>query len=158
MVWVLVLLLLGAAAFAQAPAAPALEGDGDLTLVATDIMARGIDVEDISHVINFELPNEPESYVHRIGRTGRAGRSGEAILFAASRERRLLRAIEPFTRAWLFAPPHALKPFYHTNLSKWIGWDKFANLEVPTLVIRGHRDIVFEQPTFEKVAQAIPGA
>ncbi len=70
----------------------------------------------------------------------------------------LLRLIAPLTRAWLSAPPHALKPFYHTNLSKWIGWDKFANLQVPTLVIRGHRDIVFERPMFEKVAQAIPGA
>jgi len=70
----------------------------------------------------------------------------------------LLRIIEPFTRAWLSAPPHALKPFYHTNLSKWIGWDKFANLQVPTLVIRGHRDIVFERPMFEKVAESILGA
>jgi len=70
----------------------------------------------------------------------------------------LLRMIGPFTRAWLSAPPHALKPFYHTNLSRWVGWDKFANLQVPTLVIRGHRDIVFERPMFEKVAESIPGA
>ena len=70
----------------------------------------------------------------------------------------LLHIIDPFTRTWLSAPPHTLKPFYHTNLSKWVGWEKFAELQVPTLVIRGHRDIVFEQPMFEKVAQAIPGA
>ena len=70
----------------------------------------------------------------------------------------LLRMIGPFTRTWLSAPPHALKPFYHTNLSKWIGWEKFASLQVPTLVIRGHRDIVFERPMFEKVAESIPGA
>ncbi len=70
----------------------------------------------------------------------------------------LLRLIGPFTRSWLSAPPHALKPFYHTNLSKWTGWDKFANLQVPTLVLRGHRDLVFERPLFEKVARSIPGA
>ena len=70
----------------------------------------------------------------------------------------LLRIISPLTRAWLAAPPHTLKPFYHTNLSKWVGWEHFTNLQVPTLVIRGHRDIVFEQPMFEKVAVSIPGA
>ncbi len=70
----------------------------------------------------------------------------------------LLRLIGPLTRNWLSAPPHALKPFYHTNLSKWIGWEKFAQLQVPTLVIRGHRDLVFDRPLFEKVAQSIPGA
>ncbi|MEQ8264207.1 DEAD/DEAH box helicase [Pseudohaliea sp.] len=66
-------------------------------VVATDVAARGLDVERVSHVINYDIPNDPEAYVHRIGRTGRAGRSGEAILFAASRERRLLRAIERAT-------------------------------------------------------------
>ncbi|MEM1110686.1 MAG: DEAD/DEAH box helicase [Pseudomonadota bacterium] len=66
-------------------------------LVATDVAARGLDVERISHVINYDIPYDVEAYVHRIGRTGRAGRSGEAILFAANRERRLLRAIEKST-------------------------------------------------------------
>jgi len=70
----------------------------------------------------------------------------------------LLRIIEPFTRQWLSAPPHALKPFYKQNLSKWTGWDKFAALQVPTLVIRGHRDLVFERPMYEKVARSIPGS
>ena len=70
----------------------------------------------------------------------------------------LLRLIAPLTRTWLSAPPHALKLFYHANLSKWIGWEKFAGLQVPTLVIRGHRDIVFERPMFEKVAKSILGA
>ncbi len=70
----------------------------------------------------------------------------------------LLRIIGPFTRNWLSAPPHALKPFYHQSLSKWVGWDKFAALTVPTLVIRGHRDAVFEKPAFERVAKSIPGA
>ena len=67
-------------------------------VVATDVAARGLDVERISHVINFDVPYDSESYVHRIGRTGRAGRSGEAILFIAPRERNMLRVIERATR------------------------------------------------------------
>jgi len=67
-------------------------------LVATDVAARGLDVERISHVINYDIPYDTEAYVHRIGRTGRAGRSGEAILFVAPREQRLLRTIENGTR------------------------------------------------------------
>jgi ATP-dependent RNA helicase DeaD len=67
-------------------------------LVATDVAARGLDVDRISHVINYDVPTDPESYVHRIGRTGRAGRKGEAILFITPRERGLLRAIERSTR------------------------------------------------------------
>ena len=73
--------------------------DGQLDIVvATDIAARGLDVERISHVFNYDIPTDTESYVHRIGRTGRAGRSGDAILFIAPRERHLLRAIERATR------------------------------------------------------------
>jgi ATP-dependent RNA helicase DeaD len=67
-------------------------------LVATDVAARGLDVERITHVVNYDVPYDTESYVHRIGRTGRAGRSGEAILFIAPRERTLLRLIERATR------------------------------------------------------------
>jgi len=67
-------------------------------LVATDVAARGLDVPRISHVINFDIPTDTEAYVHRIGRTGRAGRRGDAILFVAPREQRLLRAIERATR------------------------------------------------------------
>ncbi|MGW4123355.1 DEAD/DEAH box helicase [Nocardia sp. NPDC004711] len=67
-------------------------------LVATDVAARGLDVERISHVVNYDIPHDTESYVHRIGRTGRAGRSGDALLFVAPRERRLLDAIERATR------------------------------------------------------------
>lgn len=66
-------------------------------LVATDVAARGLDVGRISHVLNYDIPYDTESYVHRIGRTGRAGRKGEAILFVAPKERRLLRAIEKAT-------------------------------------------------------------
>jgi ATP-dependent RNA helicase DeaD len=67
-------------------------------LVATDVAARGLDVDRVSHVVNYDLPTDTESYVHRIGRTGRAGRSGEAILFVAPRERGMLGAIERATR------------------------------------------------------------
>jgi len=67
-------------------------------LVATDVAARGLDVERISHVVNYDIPIDTESYVHRIGRTGRAGRSGAAISFVTPRERRLLTAIEKATR------------------------------------------------------------
>ncbi|HIB28560.1 MAG TPA: DEAD/DEAH box helicase [Candidatus Thioglobus sp.] len=67
-------------------------------LVATDVAARGLDVPRISHVVNYDIPQDAETYVHRIGRTGRAGRSGEAILFVSHRERRMLSNIERVTR------------------------------------------------------------
>ncbi len=67
-------------------------------LVATDVAARGLDVDRISHVLNYDIPHDSESYVHRIGRTGRAGRSGEAILFVSPRERGMLRSIEKATK------------------------------------------------------------
>jgi ATP-dependent RNA helicase RhlE len=73
--------------------------DGSMrVLVATDIAARGIDIDGISHVINYELPNEPESYVHRIGRTARAGSDGVALSFCAGDERDYLKEIEKTTR------------------------------------------------------------
>ncbi|HET8561770.1 MAG TPA: DEAD/DEAH box helicase [Marmoricola sp.] len=70
-------------------------------LVATDVAARGLDVERVSHVVNHDIPTDTESYVHRIGRTGRAGRAGTAISFVTPRERHLLRAIEKATRSHL---------------------------------------------------------
>jgi ATP-dependent RNA helicase DeaD len=85
---------------AKAGGKTGIKGDGgsvDL-LVATDVAARGLDVEHLTHVINFNVPASPESYVHRIGRTGRAGREGVAITFAEPREHRLLRNIEQLTK------------------------------------------------------------
>ncbi len=79
-------------------------------LVATDIAARGIDIDDISHVVNFELPNEPESYVHRIGRTARAGGAGIALSFCDPSERGYLRDIERITRNKIEAVAHDLPP------------------------------------------------
>ncbi|MFA6888456.1 MAG: DEAD/DEAH box helicase, partial [Candidatus Woesearchaeota archaeon] len=83
-------------------------------LVATDIAARGIDVDDISHVINFELPNESESYVHRIGRTARAGAEGTAYSFCAADERDFLRDIERLIRLKIEVMPHT----YHSDLAQ----------------------------------------
>ena len=84
--------------------------DGRLDiLVATDVAARGLDVERVSHVVNFDIPTDPSAYVHRIGRTGRAGRAGKAILLVEPRERGLLRAIERTIRRSIPAmqPPSA---------------------------------------------------
>jgi len=77
-------------------------------LVATDIAARGIDIDDISHVVNFEMPNEPESYVHRIGRTARAGGEGIAISFCDASEKGYLRDIERLIRTKIEVVPHEL--------------------------------------------------
>ena len=80
----------------------ALEGfrSGEIrVLVATDIAARGLDIDEISHVVNYDVPNEPESYVHRIGRTARAGAAGSAMTFCAPDERGFLRDIERLTRS-----------------------------------------------------------
>jgi ATP-dependent RNA helicase DeaD len=74
-------------------------------LVATDVAARGLDVDRISHVLNYDIPHDTESYVHRIGRTGRAGRSGSALLFVSPRERHLLKSIEKATRQKLMEAP-----------------------------------------------------
>src|ERR1700710_70385 len=68
-------------------------------VVATDVAARGLDVERISHVVNYDIPNDVEAYVHRIGRIGRAGRSGVAVLFVSPRERRMMTEIERYTGA-----------------------------------------------------------
>ncbi len=75
-----------------------LKSGGLDIVVATDVAARGLDVDRVTHVINFDVPFDEEAYVHRIGRTGRAGRKGKAILFVAPRERRMLRNIERLTR------------------------------------------------------------
>jgi len=80
-----------------------LKNGGIDIIVATDVAARGLDVERVSHVINFDIPYDTESYVHRIGRTGRAGREGKAILFVTPKERRLLSAIEKANRQKLTA-------------------------------------------------------
>lgn len=79
-------------------------------LVATDIAARGIDIDDVTHVVNLELPNEPESYVHRIGRTARAGREGVAISFCDATENQYLRDIERLLRTKIIVGEGAMAP------------------------------------------------
>lgn len=83
-------------------------------LVATDIAARGIDIDNISHVINFELPNEPESYVHRIGRTARAGAEGTAYSFCAAEERSYLNDIQKLIKQKLEVIDHS----FHSEIAK----------------------------------------
>jgi ATP-dependent RNA helicase RhlE len=83
-------------------------------LVATDIAARGIDIENISHVINYELPNLPESYVHRIGRTARAGNEGTAFSFCCAEERSFLNSIEQLTKQKIEVMEHK----YHSDVAK----------------------------------------
>jgi ATP-dependent RNA helicase RhlE len=97
--------------------------NGDIrALVATDIAARGIDVEGVTHVVNFDLPNEPESYVHRIGRTARAGAGGVAIAFCDLDEKSLLRDIEKTIRQSV--PIFADHPYHSTEIANDPGTTK----------------------------------
>jgi ATP-dependent RNA helicase RhlE len=93
-----------------------------LVLVATDIAARGIDVEAVSHVVNYDLPHVPESYVHRIGRTARAGAGGSAIAFCTPEERPLLRDIEKTIRQQVPVTEHALGLKGVPQLAPNFGW------------------------------------
>ena len=83
-------------------------------LVATDIAARGLDIDQLPHVVNFELPNVPEDYVHRIGRTGRAGNKGEAVSLVCIDEHKLLRDIERLIKLQL---PKVVVPTYEPDPS-----------------------------------------
>ena len=89
-------------------------------LVATDVVARGLDVERVSHVVNYDVPFDTESYVHRIGRTGRAGRQGDAILFISHREKRMLFSIEKATRQTIESMPiPSISQLNETRLSRF---------------------------------------
>jgi ATP-dependent RNA helicase RhlE len=94
-----------------------------LVLVATDIAARGIDVDGVSHVINYDLPHVPESYVHRIGRTARAGADGSAIAFCTPEDRGLLRDIEKTIRQQVPVVEHALGLKNIQTLAPTFGWN-----------------------------------
>jgi ATP-dependent RNA helicase DeaD len=110
-------------------------------LVATDVAARGLDVERISHVVNFDIPTDTESYVHRIGRTGRAGRSGDAISFVTPRERGLVRAIERATRQEL--TEMRLPSVDEVNVTRLSRFDdRITAALAETERIDGFRDIV----------------
>jgi ATP-dependent RNA helicase DeaD len=110
-------------------------------LVATDVAARGLDVERISHVVNFDIPTDTESYVHRIGRTGRAGRSGDAISFVTPRERGLVKAIERATRQELTEMQRpSVDEVNETRLSRFD--DRITAALEEAERIAGFRDIV----------------
>ena len=109
-------------------------------LVATDVAARGLDVERISHVVNFDIPTDTESYVHRIGRTGRAGRSGDAISFVTPRERRLLATIEKATRHPL--TPMQLPSVDDVNATRLARFDDSITAALRPAEISQFRDIV----------------
>ncbi|GAA0994317.1 DEAD/DEAH box helicase [Subtercola frigoramans] len=110
-------------------------------LVATDVAARGLDVDRISHVVNYDIPIDTESYVHRIGRTGRAGRSGAAISFVTPRERHLLNAIEKATRQPL--TQMQLPSFEDVNLTRLARFDDaITEALTQTSRIEAFRDIV----------------
>ena len=94
-----------------------------LVLVATDIAARGIDVDAVSHVVNYDLPHVPESYVHRIGRTARAGAGGSAIAFCTPEDRGLLRDIEKTIRTQVPVVEHALGLKGVQQLAPTFGWN-----------------------------------
>ena len=110
-------------------------------LVATDVVARGIDVEGVSHVVNFELPNVPEDYVHRIGRTARAGAGGVAIAFCSDEERPYLHDIEKLTRRSIRVmpvPPAARRSPENTTAATAQAHPQLAS-------DRGHRAVVPDQ-------------
>ena len=110
-------------------------------LVATDVAARGLDVDRISHVVNYDIPTDTESYVHRIGRTGRAGRSGDAISFVTPRERYLLKAIEKATRQPL--TPMQLPTVEDVNTTRLARFDEaITEALTDTARIDTFRDIV----------------
>lgn len=128
--------------------------DGSLDiLVATDVAARGLDVERISHVINYDLPIDTESYVHRIGRTGRAGRTGDAISFVTPRERRLLTAIEKATKQPLTQMPlPGVEEVNATRLSRFD--DAITAALAETERIAGFRDIIGHYVRHHDVSEA----
>ena len=109
-------------------------------LVATDVAARGLDVERISHVVNYDIPTDTESYVHRIGRTGRAGRSGDAISFVTPRERHLLKAIEKATRQSLV--PMNLPTVDDINATRLTRFDDAISAALSTDKVDFFRDVV----------------
>jgi ATP-dependent RNA helicase DeaD len=109
-------------------------------VVATDVAARGLDVERIGHVVNYDVPYDTESYVHRIGRTGRAGRKGEAILFIAPRERNMLRAIERATRQVI--EPMNLPTVDAVNALRITKFKQRVTEAVPTVAANAFRPVL----------------
>ncbi len=121
-------------------------------LVATDVAARGLDVERISHVVNYDIPTDTESYVHRIGRTGRAGRSGDAISFVTPRERHLLKAIEKATRQSL--TPMTLPTVDDINATRLTRFDDAITEALSTDKVDFFRDVIAHYVNEHNVPEA----
>jgi ATP-dependent RNA helicase DeaD len=120
-------------------------------LVATDVAARGLDVERISHVVNYDIPTDTESYVHRIGRTGRAGRSGDAISFVTPRERHLLKAIEKATRQTL--TPMSMPSVEDINATRLSRFDDAITAALATDKVGFFRDVIGHYVTQHNVPE-----
>src|SRR6478609_6204410 len=120
-------------------------------LVATDVAARGLDVERISHVVNYDIPTDTESYVHRIGRTGRAGRSGDAISFVTPRERHLLKAIEKATRQSLI--PMSMPSVEDINATRLSRFDDAITSALGTDKVDFFRDVIGHYVTEHNVPE-----
>ncbi len=112
-------------------------------LVATDVVARGLDVPRISHVFNYDIPQDNEAYVHRIGRTGRAGRSGTAILFVTPREKRLLKSIERTTKSAI--------PEMHLPSTQQINDSRVERFKTRIIEATQFDDIAFYQELIEQI-------
>ncbi|WP_034800530.1 DEAD/DEAH box helicase [Intrasporangium oryzae] len=121
-------------------------------LVATDVAARGLDVDRISHVVNYDIPTDTESYVHRIGRTGRAGRSGDAISFVTPRERHLLKAIEKATRQSL--TPMNLPTVEDINATRLTRFDDAITAALATDKVDFFRDVIAHYVNEHNVPEA----
>jgi ATP-dependent RNA helicase DeaD len=119
--------------------------------VATDVAARGLDVERISHVVNYDIPTDTESYVHRIGRTGRAGRSGDAISFVTPRERHLLKAIEKATRQSL--TPMSMPSVEDINATRLTRFDDAITSALETDKVDFFRDVIGHYVTEHNVPE-----
>jgi ATP-dependent RNA helicase DeaD len=140
-------------------------GKTDL-LMATDVAARGLDIEHISHVVNYDLPADPESYVHRIGRTGRAGRVGTAITLADPREHRLLRTIERFTKLTIEVHPvptvkdlHARRlELLAASLRERLAADDFDDVRAVVSALADEFDVMDIAAAAVKMAQGTTGA
>lgn len=119
-------------------------------LVATDVVARGLDVERVSHVINYDVPYDTESYVHRIGRTGRAGRQGDAILFISHREKRMLFSIEKATR-------QSIDPMPIPSISE-LNETRLTRFKASVIEAMSHKSIETLIPIVESIQAETDGA
>src|SRR5438270_13560009 len=141
---------------------------GDLrALVATDIAARGIDLDDLPHVVNYEVPNVPEDYVHRIGRTGRAGREGQAVSLVSLDEEGFMQEIERFTKQSIEVqvvegfgpePGERAEPIAMGRQTLWGGAGKPPSRDVMAAAAKAARQEMMQRIRDNKGEQGVRGA